>query len=170
MSRIHLLAPLLICLSAMAADPESDRIANKLVGAWRLVSIKGASPKIPLDFDRPSGLIVYTRSGWVSVQISVKQDRRLFAKGAGQSSPAEAAVAFKEYFSYYGAYKVNAAAQTVTHQLVDSSYPDLRGVDNVRWFELQCEDRIVLTPCEDGQGGVVDRKNATYKLTWERIK
>ena len=45
-----------------------------------------------------------------------------------------------------------------------------RGVHNVRWFEFQGNHRLLLIPREDGKGGVIDRKNATNKLLWERIK
>jgi hypothetical protein len=48
--------------------------------------------------------------------------------------------------------------------------PALRGRGNVRWFEFQGDDRVVLIPMENGNGGVITRKDATYKLTWERIK
>ena len=62
------------------------------------------------------------------------------------------------------------AARTVTHPIEDYSYPDLRGKDNVRWVEFQGSDRIVLIPVEDGKGGVIARKDVTYKLSWERLK
>jgi hypothetical protein len=54
--------------------------------------------------------------------------------------------------------------------LQDASSPNWRGVNNVRWFEFQSNDRLLLIPREDGKGGVINRKNATFKLLWERIK
>ena len=64
---------------------------------------------------------------------------------------------------------VDAQAGTVTHHIEDGSNPSSRGRDNVRWFKLQGKNRIVLIPTEDGRGGRIARKDATYKLTFERI-
>jgi len=58
----------------------------------------------------------------------------------------------------------------VTHHIEDYSVPGRRGTTNVRWFEFRGDDRVVLIPVEDGQGGVIARKDATYKLLWQRIK
>ena len=35
---------------------------------------------------------------------------------------------------------------------------------------FKANDRILLIPRGDGKGGVIDRKNVTYTLLWERIK
>jgi hypothetical protein len=78
--------------------------------------------------------------------------------------------AFDSYFSYYGTYSIDEAAGTITHHVVDSSYPDLQGRDHVRWVEFEGNDRMVLTPQEDGKGGAVTRKAATYRLYWERVR
>ncbi len=75
-----------------------------------------------------------------------------------------------DYIAYYGTYTLDLKTQTVTHHLEDASPPNWRGVNNVRWFEFQGNDRLLLIPREDGKGGVIERKNATYKLLWERIK
>jgi hypothetical protein len=37
-------------------------------------------------------------------------------------------------------------------------------------FEFQGNDQLLLIPSEDGNGGAIDRKNATYQLLWERVK
>jgi hypothetical protein len=42
--------------------------------------------------------------------------------------------------------------------------------DNVRWVEFQGADRLLLIPIEGGKGGVLARKDATYRLLWERLK
>ena len=58
----------------------------------------------------------------------------------------------------------------VTHHLADHSYPGFHGRDNIRWFEFQGDNRVVLIPTEDGKGGMIARNDATYKLAWERIR
>lgn len=159
-------APLASTSPGAATRPVEER----LIGAWRLVSVQGNSPVRKVDYDHPTGFIVYDRSGWMSVQIAIHGERKPFAKGYSNGTVEEKAESFDTYFAYYGTYGVDAGAETVTHHIVDYTYPGMRGHDNVRWFELQGNNRLVLIPVEDGKGGRIARKDATYKLTWERIQ
>ena len=170
MKRSCVLLLILFWVSVVSAQPQQDEVANKLPGAWRLVSIEGNSPVRNVAYDHPTGIIMYDRSGWMSVQIAVQGHRKPFAKGMSAGTLEEKAAAFDSYFSYYGTYTVDLNAQTITHRIKDYSYPGVGGLNNVRWFEFQGSDRLVLIPAEDGKGGVIDRKTATYKLIWERIK
>lgn len=155
---------------ALDAQAAKGQLAKKIVGAWRLVSVEGQPPGLPGFYDHPTGLIVYDSAGTMSVQIANRGGRRRFAGGLAAGTQAEKAAAFDSYFSYYGTYTVDDAAGTVTHDVQDSSYPDLRGRRHVRWVEFQGKDRMVLIPREDGKGGTVVRKDATYRLYWERVK
>src|SRR5271155_4626932 len=146
-------------LSTVSAAPQ-EKGTEKLVGAWRLVSVQGDSPMRKVGYDHPTGLIVYDRSGWMSVQIAIHGERKPFANGTWAGTAEEKAEAFDTYVSYYGTYTVDAATGTVIHHIVDYSYPGNRGRDNVRWFEFQGENRVVLIPMEDGKGGRIERKNA----------
>jgi hypothetical protein len=169
MKPLRILLPLLLCLT-ISARPQQDDVAGKFLGAWRLVSVEGNSPVRHVAYDHPTGLIMYDRSGWMSVQIAIKGERKPFANGRASGTQEEKAAAFDSYFSYYGPYTIDARAQTVTHHIRDYSYPDGAGIENVRWFEFQGPDRLILIPTEDGHGGTINRANATYKLVWERIK
>ena len=135
-----------------------------------MVSVEGTDPTFHFVFDHPTGIITYDRSGWMSVQIDVKGVRKPFAGGPASGTSEEKVVAFDNYITYYGTYTLDQKAQAVTHHIKDASQPNWRGVNNVRWFEFLGDDRLVLIPREDGKGGVIDRKNATFKLLWERIK
>lgn len=163
---------MIFCLgvSGTLARGQKALLAKEMVGAWRLVSVEGQPPGLPGFYDHPTGLIVYDPSGTMSVQIANRSGRKKFAGGLGAGSHAEKAAAFDSYFSYYGAYTVDEPAGTVTHDVQDSSYLDLRGRHHVRWVEFQGNDRMVLIPREDGKGGAVDRKHATYRLYWERVR
>jgi hypothetical protein len=169
MKALRILFPLLFCLT-LSAHPQQNEVANKLLGAWRLVSVEGISPVRHIPYDHPTGLIIYDKSGWMSVQIAIKGERKPFANGLGSGTQEEKATAFDTYFSYYGPYIIDLKAQTITHHIKGYSYPTNAGIYNVRWFEFQGNDRLILIPTEDGKGGTIDRKNATYKLVWERIK
>jgi hypothetical protein len=170
MNKGRVLWLLLSCVSLFSAEPQQDNARKKLVGAWRLVSVEGTDATFHFAFDHPTGIIIYDRSGWMAVQIDVKGARKPFANGPAAGTGEEKVAAFDNYLAYYGTYTLDLKAQTITHHLEDASPPNWRGVNNVRWFEFQGNDRLLLIPREDGKGGVIDRKNATYKLLWERIK
>jgi Lipocalin-like domain len=170
MKKACVLMLLFACVSLTSAEPRQDDVAKKLLGAWRLISIEGTDPTFHFAYDHPTGLIIYDRSGWMSVQIDIKGTRKPFVNGLAGGTGEEKVTAFDNYIAYYGAYTLDLKAQTVTHHLQDATQPNWRGVNNVRWFEFQDNDHLLLIPREDGKGGVIDRKNATFKLLWERIK
>jgi hypothetical protein len=173
MRRLGTFLLILFCLASSVASRQPDDLARKFAGAWRLVSIEGNPPGRPGLYDRPTGLLMYDPSGWMSVQIVVKANRKPFApytKGLLSATPEEKAAAFDGYGAYFGKYSVNTKEGTVTHHLEDNLVPGRRSTDNVRWFEFQGNDRLLLIPIEDGVGGVLARKDTSYKLLWERIK
>jgi len=174
MKRLATLLLILICLASAPAAPQQDQLASRFVGAWRLVSIEGVPPGLPGNlYDRPTGQIIYSASGRMSAQLVAKADRKPFAafnKGRVSATTEDKAAAFDSYQAYYGTYTVDAKAGTITHHLEGSLIPGREGINNVRWFEFRGEDRFLLIPIEDGKGGVLARKDATYKLLWERIK
>jgi hypothetical protein len=170
MSKGRILLLILSCVSLFSAESQPDNAGKKFVGAWRLVSVEGTDATFHFVYDHPTGIIIYDRSGWMAVQIDVKGARKPFLNGPAFGTGEEKVAAFDNYIAYYGTYTLDLKAQTVTHHLEDASQPNWRGVNNVRWFEFQGKDRLLLIPREDGKGGVIDRKNATYKLLWERIK
>src|SRR6266851_544482 len=172
-SHVKLLATvssIFICLAFTSATPKQDNPAKKFVGAWRLVAVEGSFPISRLGFDHPTGLIIYDQSGWMGVQIALKGTPKPFANGSSSGTIEEKAAAFDNYAAYYGTYRLDARAGTVTHHLENGSYPGVKGVDNVRWFEFQGNDRLILFPIGDGNKGVIARKDAHDKLIWERIK
>jgi len=164
---------ILFGLAAVCALAQQSKPASRFTGAWRLVSVEGNPPGLAGFYDRPTGMLVYLASGQVIVQIAARADRKPFAafnQGRRSASVDEKAAAFDSYLAYYGTYTVDEQAGTVTHHIEDYSVPGRRGTANVRWFEFHGNDRLVLIPREDGKGGVIARNDATYKLTWERIK
>ena len=170
MKKACFLMLLLASVCFVPARAQQQDVASKLVGAWRLVSVEGTDATFHFVYDHPTGLIVYDRSGWMSVQIDMQGTRKPFVNGPARGTKEEKLSAFDTYLSYYGRYTLDLKAQTVTHHLQDSNEPSLRGVNNVRWFEFQDNDHLLLIPREDGKGGVIDRKDAKFKLLWERIK
>jgi hypothetical protein len=52
MKALRILFPLLFCLT-LSAHPQQNEVANKLLGAWRLVSVEGISPVRHIPYDHP---------------------------------------------------------------------------------------------------------------------
>jgi hypothetical protein len=170
MKKVSILLLLLCGVSLLSAQSRQGDAAKKFVGVWRLVSVEGTDPTFHFAYDHPTGIITYDRSGWMAVQIDIKGTGKPFVKGLVGGTDEEKVAAFDNYVAYYGKYTLDLKAQTVTHHLEDASRPNWRGVNNVRWFEFQGNDHLLLVPREDGKGGVIERKNATFKLLWERVK
>ena len=132
MKKVRVLMLLLACVSLLSAQPRRDNVAQKLVGAWRLVSVEVTDHTFHFAYDHPTGVIIYDRSGWMSVQIDIRGTRKPFVNGPAGGTSEEKVAAFDNYIAYYGTYTLDLKAQTVTHHLEDASPPNWRGVNNVR--------------------------------------
>jgi len=182
--RLYILALLMVPVTltfAQTKQPQADAtqqnaasaaLADKLVGAWRLVSVQTTRPNgeviYPFYGKHPEGLLIYDRSGWMSVQIVSDpkatlphaDSRENFLKAA----PAEKATAIDGYYAYYGTWVVDASASTVTHHIENSLYPAERGEDGVRHLSLQ-GNLMTLTANSHEMG-----EDHQRRLVWERIE
>jgi len=152
---------LLCCLAnvlsqAQSAKPVSPSAqpgagAEKLVGAWQLVSIETVGPHgdvtYPYYGKHPEGLLIYDRSGWMSVQIvsDPKPDLPNIDSRAAilAATPEQKAIAVEGYYAYFGTWTLDQSASTVTHHLRQSLYPGERGEDFMRQFSID-DDRLTL--------------------------
>ena len=152
--RALLLAGALLAVSAIANAQTADGDgAKRLVGAWRYVGtwIDGR----PRDRGpNPKGMIVYTASGHMAVQIAPDRERK---KAGKEATPEEAKAALTDYIAYFGTYTVDERAGIVTHHRAASLQPgDVAEV--VRTYEFAGE-RLILRP-----------PNSKQEILWERIK
>jgi len=149
-----------------AATPKT----NDLTGAWQLVSVETVRPNgeiiYPFYGKFPKGMIVYDRSGWMSVQI-VSDPKPVVPTGNSRdpfknAPAAEKAVAADGYYAYFGTYSVDVTASTVTHHLKESLYPGERGEDFVRHFSI-ADGRLTLVANIHEMG-----EDHLRRLTWQR--
>src|ERR1700687_710784 len=134
------------------SSPQQDASGlNGLVGAWRLVSVETTRPNgeviYPFYGKHPEGLLIYDRSGWMSVQIVSDPKPTVPSSGSREgflaATPAEKTAAIDGYYSYFGTWTVDPSGSTVTHHIQQSLYPGERGEDFVR--ELSFDgDRLTL--------------------------
>lgn len=151
MNKSRVLMLLVSCVSLFSAQPRQGDVGKNLIGAWRLVSVEGTDATFHFAYDHPTGMITYDRPGWMAVQIDIKGTRKPFVNGPAFGTGEEKVAAFDNYIAYYGTYTLDLKAQTVTHHLEDASVPNWRGVNNVRWFEFQGKDRLLLIPARMGK-------------------
>jgi hypothetical protein len=147
--------------------------AQALLGAWKLISIDYASPQGPAADDvfgpSPTGLIIYDRSGWMSVQI-VTANRPMMerpeSRTSGVVTPEQAqlsAAAFNSYYAYFGKWDFDERTATVTHHLESSLLPWETGVTLHRQASLDGE-RLTLVARYSRHG--VDYVRT---LVWQRL-
>lgn len=137
-----------------------------VTGAWRLVSFKYTGEKSGKLYPfgtKVAGMLIYDESGTMAVQI-VNKDRMMFASNdQAQGTPEEIKNAFETSAAYFGTYTVDCDAKTITHHTLGSSYPNLDGEDQLRYYELQDTTLTLKTPKIEYNG-----ENIQGILNWER--
>jgi hypothetical protein len=166
-----------VCLQAQSAPPlpgTAVRVpAQALLGAWKLISIDYASPQGPAADDTfgpsPTGLIIYDRSGWISVQIVMANRPKMErpeSRTSGVLTPEQgqlSVAAFNSYYAYFGKWEFDEQTSTVTHHLQSSLLPWETGLDLHRQASLD-GDRLTLLARYSRHG--VDYVRT---LTWQRL-
>ena len=107
------------------AGPGSAR--DKLIGAWRLMSLEGpgADGKMNRITDL-KGMLLYTRDGHMSVQLMYPKSRSNLTNDYVKNG----------YEASFGSYDVNEETHTVTHHVQGSITEGLVGKDLPRAFHF----------------------------------
>ncbi|MGC1295019.1 MAG: lipocalin-like domain-containing protein [Alloacidobacterium sp.] len=128
------------------AGPGSEK--EKLIGAWRLVSMEepAADGKVNRITDR-KGMLIYTRDGHMSVQLMLPQSE------SGVSND----YVLNGYEASFGSYDVNEEARTVTHHVQGSISRGLVGKDLPRAFQFS-DGRLIIKST---------RPDEHWSVTWE---
>lgn len=139
----------------------------RLVGVWRLEAIRDRLPDGRIedhpDFGpSPSGLIVYTESGHVSVQF-MRSGRASWLK-EDDPTETERAQAARGYSAYAGRYEVDEAAGVVLHDVETALIPNRVGVTLTRSFSFEGE-RLMLSPPRFLRDGIEIHRT----LVWRRV-
>lgn len=156
--------------AVLSAVPQAAPVADRFVGAWRLLSIEtlraGGEVIYPFYGKHPEGLLIYDRNGWMSVQIVSDPKPTVPHEDSRESfiaAPAsEKVIAINGYYAYYGTWTVDASKSTITHHIQQSLYPGERGESGERHFSLE-GDRLTLTAKTHEMG-----EDHQRRLVWER--
>jgi hypothetical protein len=145
----------------------SSTAARRFVGVWRLEAIRDRLPDGRVqdhpDFGpEPDGFLVYTDSGYVSVQFM----RRGRTAWRDEDAPTDGdrAEAARGYGAYAGRFDVDAEAGVVRHHVETALIPNRVGVTLERTFVFD-GDRLTLSPRRFTHGGV----EVARSLVWRRV-
>ena len=154
-------------LRGQSSHPSAD--AERLIGTWALVAFESTDEEMrQLRGAHPIGLIFYDATGHMAAQIMPDRVRRRFTGPvsgifAGPRPTAEEALdAVNGYTAYFGTYRIDERARTVTHHRLGNLNPGALG-DFVRRYEFVTDDRLVLIPLDSP-----DVRSA--RVTVERVK
>ncbi|MEK8015652.1 MAG: lipocalin-like domain-containing protein [Candidatus Parabeggiatoa sp.] len=138
-------------------------LKNQFIGTWRLLSceLKDDKGQVTYPFSPDAvGYIIYTETGYMSVNIMTTSNRIQFVNGnhdiAGGTTEEKIAAA-ETYFSYCGQYEIRD--NKVIHHVKASLFPNEVGTDLERLFEFK-DNKLLLMASFLGQ---------TAYLTWERV-
>lgn len=135
-----------------------------MTGVWRLTGLehrlRGGAVTYPLG-PAPIGMLIYATNGCMSVAIMRRQRTEFQSAGLFAGTPEEKSLAFDEYVSYGGRYRIEGDA--VIHEVEFSLFPNLVGTSVTRHFFLE-EDVLILST-EVFSWNSIDQ--AAY-LTWKR--
>ncbi len=116
--------------------------AQQLHGFWRLVSPSA------------DGMLCYHPSGAMSVQSAPRSPR---PRAGASPTPGEALVALDGYVAYFGTWKIDETARTITHHQEATVQPG-GASPLVRRYEFKTPDTLILRP--------IDRDG---EIVWQRI-
>jgi hypothetical protein len=150
MKSLLLLLIVLLCvgIAAQSAPGTPDRNTegrNRLVGAWKLVSLEEPGADGQVHRADCTGMFVFTRDGKASVQVMYRtaQSGSSYAQGGYEAS--------------YGSYRVDDSSSFTFH--IDGALVrTLIGKDLKRRYEVS-DDRLTVKPANP---------NEHWKVVWER--
>lgn len=161
----------LICHAAFTLAQTPPTLKDQLVGTWRLVSVDTIRPSgeiiYPFYGKHPEGLLIYDRSGWMSVQI-VSDPKPMLPRTSSRQEflhapDSEKAIAIDGYYAYFGTWTTDESAPSVTHHIHNSLYPGERDQEVVRPASLE-GNRLTLTAKAHEMG-----EDHQRRLVWERV-
>lgn len=139
--------------SGKSGGQSHDAAREKLIGAWRLVSMEepGADGKLHHITDR-KGMLIYTRDGHMSVQLMFPAEQSNVSNDYVQNG----------YEASFGSYEVDEKKHMVTHHVEGSITRGLVGKDLPRVFEFSGGEfsggRLIITS---------SRPDEHWSVTWE---
>ena len=146
--------------STRQAAQRAPGVAQRLVGAWQLVSrtvtrADGTVLSDPVLGAQPLGRLFYDASGGMMLQM-MRAGRTVAIGTPATSRDAANPRVVLGYDAYFGRYTVDERAGTITHRVEGSLFPEDLGKDFVRPFTLD-GDALTLQFTSPAEGGGITR-------------
>lgn len=142
---------------------------NPFTGTWRLAeacAVSDTGERIPSPLgEKVLGQIMYDDRGNMSAQLMAAGRPRFSARSAEETPAEEFKQAFMSFTSYWGTYRIDAAAATVTHTVEGASAPSWPGSEQLRYYEFAGRRLTLKTPPIRGRDGA----KLVQMLVWERV-
>jgi hypothetical protein len=137
-------------------------LKDQIVGPWRLVSLynEANGTKFEPYGDKPVGLVVYDRSGYVTQFLSKPGLPKFATANRLKGTDAEYRTMMQGTLSGFGTYSVDG--NTVTIKWVASSYPNRSGTTEKRTVKLAGDELTTVNPA-GSSGGTSYAKYARAK-------
>lgn len=149
---IPLFASLIAALPAASAETAKD-----LVGTWKF-TVNETTNKDGSKFDtygkEPKGIVMFDASGHFSLFIAKPDPMKFSSNNRLDGTPEEYKAAVYNAIAYYGTYKVDEAAKTITWSIEASTFPNWYGVAQQRQFSIS-GDELRFTNQAGSSGGSV---------------
>jgi hypothetical protein len=137
-----------VVISAAAQNHVAASDKEKLIGAWRLISITGLDGE-PVAEGLPQGMLMYTRDGHMSVQLMYPEAANALSNEYVKNG----------YEASFGSYDVNEAIHVLTHHVQGSvTRALLVGKDLPRIYRLSAAGRLIIRSA---------RADEHWPVTWE---
>ncbi|AVA24687.1 lipocalin-like domain-containing protein [Rhizobium sp. NXC24] len=139
---------------------------NSLKGSWKLSGWRRTTSKGDVSYplgEEASGLLVYTSSGTMMVQMTAANRPAFETSDPLGGSAEERAAAYSTCLAYFGSYRVGDGK--VTHRIEGSSFPNWAETEQVRPYELKGDELILRTPPSES-GGIT----TVNEMSWIRVK
>ena len=144
--RYGILAMLLVAIYAVSQTSGSDK--ERLIGAWRLASMSGPDGK-PLTTGVPTGMLIYTRDGHMSVQLMYPKTASALSNEYVRNG----------YEASFGSFDINEATHTVTHHVLGSNTGDaLVGKALPRIYQFTADGHLTIRSA---------RPDEHWSVSWE---
>jgi Lipocalin-like domain len=149
-------------------QPALRAITARFCGTWRLMSwtieqADGARVAHPMGPD-PLGQIMYRPDGQMSVALMRSDCQKFASDNLTAATPDEAKTALEGYLGYCGAYEIDAQARVVVHRIALSSFPNLVGTEQRRYFAFAGDQLTLWTAPLTVLG-----EARVHRLTWGRL-
>lgn len=162
-------APAALALAGTAlARPRSHAKANAspspapppppgpvILGAWLLVSaetLDETGQSAPAFGRMASGMLVYDRSGSMSLQVAGERPAVGDIETYESLRPSERMVFLDNYYAYFGTFEVDEVKHVVTHRVRASLRPNETGITYRRQFGIEGDRLTLASPPETHDG------------------